>query len=78
MSDWQTVLQIREQAARKRAEEKPSPGPYVTISRQHLQKIYAMRFPRMPAVGLVCDDARFTHVQIAQHVAHMMKLKHFI
>ena len=46
--------------------------------RQYLQKIYAMRFPRTPAFDLVYDDSRFTHVEIAQHVAHMMKLKHFI
>jgi cytidylate kinase len=46
--------------------------------RRYLEKIYAMRFPRTPAFDLVYDDSRFTHVEIAQHVAYMMKLKRFI
>ena len=35
MSEWQTVLQIREDAARKLREEGAIPGPYVAISRQY-------------------------------------------
>ena len=35
MSDWQTVEQLRERVARKAADAKAAPGPYLTISRQY-------------------------------------------
>jgi hypothetical protein len=35
MSEWQTVLHIREQAVRKLRDADAEPGPYVTISRQY-------------------------------------------
>ncbi len=35
MSEWQMVLQIREQVARKHKDAAAEPGPYITISRQY-------------------------------------------
>lgn len=35
MSEWQTVLRIREQAARKLRDDGAEPGPYIAVSRQY-------------------------------------------
>ncbi len=43
--------------------------------RDHLRKIYGMKFRREPAFDLVYDCSAFSLAQITQHIIHAMKLK---
>jgi cytidylate kinase len=46
--------------------------------RDHLRKIYAMKFRREPAFDVVYDCSSFSLAQLTQHIIHAMKLKGLI
>jgi cytidylate kinase len=46
--------------------------------REHLRRLYAMRFPHEPVFDLVYDCSTFTLAQLTQHVLGAMKLKKMV
>jgi cytidylate kinase len=46
--------------------------------REHLRRLYAMRFPRDPVFDLIYDCSAFSLAQLTQHVLGAMKLKKMV